>query len=78
MVTKTTSKNVKKPAKAKSSKNLTIKLVKGVASCTDKQKSSVHTLGLHRIGQSVVRPDTPAVRGLIASVYFLLSVEEGD
>lgn len=64
--------------KATSSKELTITLVKGLAGCTDRQKSSVHTLGLYRIGQSVVRPDTPSVRGLIASVDFLVSIKEND
>lgn len=64
--------------KTASSKELTITLVKGLAGCTDRQKNSVHTLGLYRIGQSVVRPNTSSVRGLIASVDFLVSTKEND
>jgi len=40
------------------------------------QRNSLRTLGLRRIGDSVVRPDTPQVRGLIATVSHLVAVEE--
>jgi large subunit ribosomal protein L30 len=57
-------------------KNLKITLHHGLAGATHTQKASVHTLGLHRIGQSVVRPDEPSVRGLIQVVRHLVTVEE--
>ncbi|MDK7062718.1 50S ribosomal protein L30, partial [Escherichia coli] len=40
------------------------------------QKDSLRTLGLKRINDSAVRPDTPAVRGLVNVVRHLVEVEE--
>lgn len=57
-------------------KNLKITLRHGLVGETHAQRASVHTLGLHKIGQSVVRPDEPDVRGLIQAVRHLVSVEE--
>ncbi len=43
-----------------------------------KARESMRTLGLRKIRQSVVREDTPAVRGLIHTVRHLVTVEEVD
>ena len=43
---------------------------------THRQRESLKTLGLRKIRQSVVREDTPSVRGLIATVHHLVTVEE--
>jgi large subunit ribosomal protein L30 len=40
------------------------------------QRDTLRTLGLKRIGHSVVRADRPEVRGMIAKVIHLVSVEE--
>lgn len=40
------------------------------------QKVTVRRLGLHRINDSVVKDDTPSVRGMIAKVQHLVVVEE--
>jgi large subunit ribosomal protein L30 len=40
------------------------------------QKSTVGRLGLHRMNDSVVKADTPSVRGMIAKVHHLVRVEE--
>ena len=40
------------------------------------QKDTLRTLGLKRIGASVVRQDTPEVRGMIRTVAHLVTVEE--
>jgi large subunit ribosomal protein L30 len=40
------------------------------------QRESLRTLGLRKIRQSVVRDDTPQVRGLIHTVRHLVVVEE--
>ncbi|AQP43942.1 50S ribosomal protein L30 [Tessaracoccus flavus] len=40
------------------------------------QKDTLRTLGLKRIGASVVRQDTPEVRGMIRAVAHLVTVEE--
>jgi len=39
------------------------------------QKSTVRRLGLHRINDSIVKDDTPDVRGMIAKVQHLAEVE---
>ncbi len=43
---------------------------------THGQRASLRTLGLRRIGASVVREDKPEVRGLINRVAHLVEVEE--
>jgi large subunit ribosomal protein L30 len=43
---------------------------------TSAQRDSLRSLGLHRIGQSVVRADRPEVRGMIQVVRHLVVVEE--
>ena len=43
-----------------------------------RQRESLRTLGLHRIRHSVVREDTPQIRGLIRTVNHLVEVEPVD
>jgi large subunit ribosomal protein L30 len=40
-----------------------------------KQRGSLRALGLRRLGQSNVLPDRPEIRGMIARVPHLVSVE---
>ena len=40
-----------------------------------RQRDTLRTLGLGRIGKTVERPDEPTVRGAIASVRHLVRVE---
>ncbi len=40
------------------------------------QKDTVRRLGLHRMGDSVVKDDRPEIRGMIAKVRHLVKVEE--
>ena len=40
------------------------------------QKVTMRRLGLHRIRDSVVKDDQPAVRGMIAKVAHLVDIEE--
>jgi large subunit ribosomal protein L30 len=42
------------------------------------QRDTLRTLGLRRIGQSVVREDRPEVLGMIQTVRHLVTVEEVD
>ena len=58
------------------SKNLRITLVRSTIGENPKTRAAVRTLGLRRIRQTVERPDTPDVRGLIASAKHLVEVEE--
>jgi large subunit ribosomal protein L30 len=55
---------------------LKITQVRGTAGTKQKQKDSLRTLGLKRRHQSVVRPDTPEVRGLVNVVRHMVEVEE--
>jgi large subunit ribosomal protein L30 len=57
-------------------KSLKITLVKSTIGEKPKTRATVETLGLRKIRQSVERPDTPDVRGLINHARHLLDVEE--
>lgn len=41
------------------------------------QKRTIEALGLRRLGHTVEHSDSPSLRGMIAKVRHLLSVEEG-
>jgi large subunit ribosomal protein L30 len=55
---------------------LKITQIKSVISEKQNQRDSLRTLGLKKIGQSVVREDKPEVIGLIRTVAHLVKVEE--
>lgn len=40
------------------------------------QKRTLKALGLRRLGDAVVKDDTPVTRGMVAAVNHLLEVEE--
>jgi large subunit ribosomal protein L30 len=42
------------------------------------QRDTLRTLGLHRLHQSVVRADTPEVRGMVRTVAHLVTVEPAE
>jgi large subunit ribosomal protein L30 len=42
------------------------------------QRDSLRSLGLRKIGQTVVKPDRPEFRGMIQTVRHLVTVEEVD
>jgi large subunit ribosomal protein L30 len=56
---------------------LTITQVKSHNGASKKQRDSLRTLGLGRIGRQVTRPDDGVVRGLILSVSHLVEVDGG-
>lgn len=41
-----------------------------------KHKLTLRGLGLRKIGHTVEREDTPAMRGMINQVYYMVKVEE--
>jgi len=41
-----------------------------------KHKATLVGLGLRRIGHTVEREDTPAVRGMVNAISYMLKVEE--
>jgi large subunit ribosomal protein L30 len=51
---------------------------KGLVGTKKNHRDTIRTLGLKKIHQSVVREDTPAVRGMIRTVAHLVTVEEVD
>jgi large subunit ribosomal protein L30 len=44
--------------------------------CDRRQRDTLRSLGLRRIGHSVEHPDTPQIRGMIAKVAHLVQVSE--
>ena len=59
-----------------SEKKIKVTLVKSTIGRLKKHKDCVAGLGLRRIRQSVEVLDTPATRGMINKVSYLLSVED--
>lgn len=55
---------------------LRVTLIKSPISHNPANCATVRALGLHRIGETVEINDTPAVRGMVRHVRFLVSVEE--
>ena len=55
-------------------KMLTVKLVKSVAGTRQSHRDTVRGLGLRRIDSQKVLEDTPAVRGMINKVAYLVKV----
>ncbi len=60
----------------KKEQQLKVTLVKSTISSLKKHKATVEALGLRKIGQSVVKKDNDAMRGMIFTVKHLVSVEE--
>jgi large subunit ribosomal protein L30 len=57
-------------------RKLRVTLVRSPIGYDWRQKRTVRALGLRRMHQTVEHADTPAVRGMLARVRHLVSVEE--
>jgi large subunit ribosomal protein L30 len=57
-------------------KKMRIKLVHSTISCVPAHRATVKALGLRRIGTVVEHEATPAIRGMVRAVSYLLEVEE--
>jgi len=55
---------------------LKIKLVKSPIGYKPKAKSTITALGLKKLNQSVVKSDTPQIRGMLKKVSYLVNVSE--
>ena len=55
---------------------LKITQVRSTNGASPRQRDTLRTLGLGRIGKSVERPDDPPVKGAVATVRHLVKVEE--
>ena len=61
---------------AKSGKKIKVTLVKGLRGTIHKHRESVKGLGLRHREHTVEVEDTPAVRGMINRVSYLVKVED--
>lgn len=59
-----------------SEKKLRVTLVKSPIGYTERQKGTVRALGLRKMNDTVEHNDTPPIRGMIAKVSHLVTVEE--
>ena len=57
-------------------KQISVTQIKSSIGRLKKHKSCLAGLGLRRIGHTVVIEDTPAVRGMVQAVEYMLRVEE--
>ena len=62
--------------KQEETKTIRIRQVKSVIGTRRPHREVVRGLGLRKIRDEVVRPDTPAIRGAIAKVQYLLEIVE--
>jgi large subunit ribosomal protein L30 len=64
------------PESKQSSGKIRVTLMRSPIGYSERQKRTVRALGLRRMHQTVEHADTPAVRGMVASVNHLVKVEE--
>jgi large subunit ribosomal protein L30 len=57
-------------------KTLKIRLVKSVAGIKQSHRDTIRGLGLKKINSVVERADTPAVRGMINRVNYLVRIDD--
>jgi large subunit ribosomal protein L30 len=57
-------------------KQLQIKLVRSVIGSKPNQRATAKALGLTKMQKTVVKPDTPTIRGMINVVAHLVEVTE--
>ena len=57
-------------------KQIAVTQIKSSIGRLKKHKSCLAGLGLRRIGHTVVIEDTPAIRGMVQAVEYMLRVEE--
>ncbi|MGI8577020.1 MAG: 50S ribosomal protein L30 [Nocardioidaceae bacterium] len=57
---------------------LKVQQKRSIIGCKKNQRETVRSLGLKRIGDIVVKEDRPEIRGMLATVPHLVTVEEVD
>ncbi len=55
---------------------LKITQLRSTIGCKQNQRATLKSLGLRKIRQTVDKPDTPQIRGMILTVRHLVTVEE--
>ena len=66
----------KKTAKAAETQTVRVRLVKGLRGVQSRHRLSVKALGLNKLNDVRELKDSPQVRGLINTVYYLVAVED--
>ena len=61
---------------AKETKKVKIQWYRSAIAAPEKHQVIVRSLGLTRLNQVVERPDTPAIRGMVAKIPHLLRIVE--
>jgi large subunit ribosomal protein L30 len=61
---------------ADTSRRLKVTQVRSVIGSKDNQRQTLRSLGLKRIHDVVVKEDRPEIRGMVATVTHLVTVEE--
>jgi len=56
--------------------SLRVKLVRGMSGHTERHRETLRGLGLTRVGRERVLQDTPAIRGMIEKVAYLIEWSE--
>ena len=59
---------------AKETKKVKIQWYRSAIAAPEKHKVIVRSLGLTRLNQVVERPDTPAIRGMVAKIPHLVRI----
>lgn len=65
----------KAKASKKANSRIKVTLVRSPIGCIGKHRLTVHGLGLRRMHQTVELEDTPAIRGMVNKVRYLVRVE---
>ncbi len=58
--------------------SLKVTQTKSAIGGTKRQRESLKSLGLRRIGDTSIKPDRPEIRGMVNIVSHLVDVEETD
>jgi large subunit ribosomal protein L30 len=61
---------------AKETKKVKIQWYRSAIAAPEKHKVIVRSLGLTKLNQVVERPDTPAIRGMVAKIPHLVRIVE--
>ncbi len=57
-------------------KQINVKLVRSPIGSPPKHRECIRGLGLKRVHQTVTLEDTPAIRGMVNRVYYMVQVEQ--
>ena len=57
-------------------KMLRITLIRSAIGFSEKHKATVRALGLRKLHQSVIKPESPSVRGMLIKINHLVTIEE--